>query len=108
MAADALLLDPRWMQTKLEALGVQPLLSDYAGYVRDTAQGLVGATLALVANAIAHRPRELAPQLIGRLTAGDAPGLEACLSKARALLHPPTLLPLRSTLAPGRLLPGLS
>jgi len=100
--ADALLLDPHWMQNKLEALGVQPLLSDYAGCSPDTAQGLIGATLALVANAIAHRPRELAPQLIGRLSAGNAPGLEACLSKAQALLGPPALQPLRPTLA----LPG--
>ena len=98
--ADLLLLDPRWMRAKLDALGTQPLLSDYAGYRPATAQGRVGATLALVADSIAHRPRELVPHLIGRLTASDAAGLEACLSKAHALVTPPTLLPLRPTLAP--------
>ncbi len=102
LAADALLLDPRWMQSKLETLGMRPLLADYAGYLHDTAQGVVGATLALIAQALAHRPRQLAPQLLGRLTADDAPGLAACLSTARALLPPPTLWPLRPTLA----LPG--
>ncbi|MCW5737134.1 MAG: TIR domain-containing protein [Enhydrobacter sp.] len=98
-AADALLLDPRWMLSKLETLGIRPLLGDYAGYRLDTAQGLVGATLARIANAIARLPCELAPQLIGRLTAGDAPGLATSLSKARRLLKPSALWPSRPTLA---------
>lgn len=98
-AADALLLDPRWMQSKLETLGIRPLLADYAGFLHDTAQGVVGATLGLIANAIAHRPRQLAPQLIGRLTADNAPGLATCLSTARALLKLPALRTLRPTLA---------
>lgn len=98
-AADALLLDPRWILSKLETLGIRPLLGDYAGYRLDTAQGVVGATLARISNAIARQPCELAPQLVGRLTAADAPGLAACLSKAHTLLTSSALWPSRPTLA---------
>lgn len=99
-AADALSIDPRWMQSKLETVGIRALLADYAGYLHDTAQGVVGSTLALVAQAVAHWPRQLAPQLIGRLTADDAAGLAACLTTSHTLLDPPALWTLHPTLAP--------
>ena len=101
-AADLLLLDPAWMQAKLDALGIQPLLADYVGQSKQTAPFAIGAALTLAANALARRPRELPAQLLARLLPEDAPGLEASLRKARARLVPPALVPLRpSFTAPG-------
>lgn len=106
--ADALLLDPGWMQNKLGPLGIQLLLADYAYPPPKTAVSRVEAplrpavseveaALRLAAYALALRPYELPCQLIARLHTDDAEGLEACLATAHALLRPPALVPLRPT-----------
>jgi tricorn protease-like protein len=99
-AAALLLLDPVWMQAKLEALGLQPLLADYIGEARRTASFAIGAALTLAANALASRPRELPAQLLARLSPEGACGLKGSLERARACLVPPALVPFRPTFTP--------
>ena len=93
-AARALLADPAWLSNKLQRLGIQPLLADYATLShRDAALDLIRAALTLAAPALARNPRELAPQLLARLAPGDAAGLDEFLTRTRRLLSPPTLVP---------------
>ena len=99
-AADNLLLDPARMQAKLDALGIQPLLADYADPSLHPVPSIVGATLTLVANTLARRPRELPNQLLGRLSPGDVAGLDLCLQKAGARLVFPALVPRRPSFTP--------
>ena len=99
-AADLLLLDPAWMQAKLNALGIQPLLADYVGQPKQTASFAIGAALTLAANALARRPRELPAQLLARLSPEEAPELASFLERVRARLVPPALVPLRPTFTP--------
>ena len=80
----ALLADPTWLTNKLTRLGIQPLLADYAARAhRDAALDLIRAALTLAIPALASNPRELAPQLLARLAAGDAPGLDEFLLRTR-------------------------
>jgi hypothetical protein len=61
--ARALLADPVWLSNKLQRLGIQSLLADYATLShRDATLDLIRAALTLAAPALA-RPKELAPQL---------------------------------------------
>jgi WD40 repeat protein len=99
-AADRLLLDPAWMQAKLAVLGVQPLLADYVGQPRQSAGFATGAVLAMQANVVAKRPRELLAQLLGRLSSEDAPGVGVCLKETRSRLSPPALVPFRPSFKP--------
>jgi WD40 repeat protein len=73
-----LLLDPRWMQDKLAALGSPlPLIEDYRAYGEPKqwddepplgrTAWLVGRTLELAAGPLARDERQLVPQLLGRL-----------------------------------------
>ena len=55
------------MQSKLDALGIQPLLADYTGQPTQIALFVIGAALTLAANTLARRPRELSAQLLARL-----------------------------------------
>ena len=100
-AARALLADPAWLSNKLQRLGIQPLLADYAALShRDAALDLIRAALTLAAPALARNPRELAPQLLARLAPGDAAGLDEFLTRTQRLLSPPTLVPSRPTFTP--------
>jgi WD40 repeat protein len=97
-AARALLTDPAWLSNKLQRLGIQPLLSDYATLShRDAALDLISAALTLAASALARNPRELAPQLLARLASGDAADLDAFLTRTQRMLSPPNLVPIRPT-----------
>jgi WD domain, G-beta repeat len=97
---DGLLLDPRWMQRKLDGVGSPlALVADYRRYATDqgTAQNLTGQALALSAETLARDKRQLLSQLCGRLRAEAAVGLGGLLGQARSFIEPPTLLPLRPT-----------
>jgi WD40 repeat protein len=99
--ARALLADPAWLSNKLRRLGIQPLLADYATLSHgDAALDLIRAALTLAAPALVRNPRELAPQLLARLAAGDAAGLDEFLARTRRLLSLNTLVPTRQTFTP--------
>ncbi|MGE0699994.1 MAG: AAA family ATPase, partial [Hyphomicrobiaceae bacterium] len=103
-----LLLDPAWMKAKLELHhSPQPLLADYrasADELGDTTKK-VRQTLELLAGILTRDERQLVPQLLGRL---DAPkefreneSIQRLLSRARALVQPPLLLPIWGNLRAG-------
>ena len=63
-----------WLANKLQHLGIQSLLADYATLSnRDRALDLICSALTLAAPSLAANPKELAPQLL-RLAPGDAAG----------------------------------
>ena len=63
-----LLLDPGWLREKLAATGnPQALVSDYEQYGVGEAQNFIGRTIRLVSGILARDPRQLMPQLLGRL-----------------------------------------
>jgi WD40 repeat protein/ribosomal protein L9 len=102
-----ILMSPDWMQQKLAAFGVRPLIDDYQ-YARTRAQQLAGQALELAAGPLGRDERQLAAQIIGRISADlvDDPGedtaIDSLLKKARALVTPPALVPRwQSLTAPG-------
>ncbi len=63
-----LLLDPAWLKAKLEATGApSALVADYEQFGVGEAQSLIGRTLRLTSGICARDPRQLLPQLMGRL-----------------------------------------
>jgi len=93
-AMDVLLLSPEWLNNKLVALGDPlTLIADYQQFGRGATQVIIGRTLQLISSICARDPRQLLPQLIGRLM--DFPGVElsSFLTRARKTLRPPTLVP---------------
>ena len=100
---DALLLNPRWLMAKLEATkSANALLADYERYGAGEAQRLIGETLRLVSGILARDPRQLLPQLIGRLAGFEAIAASGFLEAARRLLPRPSIVSLR----PGLTAPG--
>jgi WD40 repeat protein len=72
---DGLLLDPQWMQRKLNALeSPLPLLGDYERLGQGRTQQLIGRTLRLITGIISRDRRQLLPQLHGRLLGALATG----------------------------------
>jgi WD40 repeat protein len=102
-AARGLLADPAWLSNKLQRLGVQPLLADYAALPNETRTlALIRATLILAAPALGRHPSELTQQLLGRLAPDDAEGMDDFLARARRAVSPTSLVPFRPTwTAPG-------
>ena len=95
---ESLLVDPAWMQRKVDALGsVLPLVRDYERFGATEAGNLVGRSLRLTSRIITRDSRQLAAQLIGRLP--PRTGLETLLSAARRQVAPPALIPARQTLS---------
>jgi WD40 repeat protein len=64
-----LLLDFRWIETKLLACGVLPLLDDYSRFARDRTVEVVGQGLRLCAHVLARDATQLLPQMLGRIDA---------------------------------------
>jgi WD40 repeat protein/DNA-binding winged helix-turn-helix (wHTH) protein len=93
----ALLLDPRWMQDKLQLTGLQSLISDYHAYGAGRAHELIGSVLDLSGRILAVAPGQLAAQLLARLAPHDAEGMDAVLVAASSCLPYPALVPLRPT-----------
>jgi WD40 repeat protein len=100
---DALLLEPGWLEAKLEATAnPQALVADYQLYGSGEAHSLIGRTLRLLSGICARDGRQLLPQLIGRLAGFQAAVASGFLKNARLLVPRPAIVPLRPTLtAPG-------
>lgn len=66
-ALHRLLLDYRWLDAKLQRLGIAALLEDFSWVPLERSAALVGKALELSRNALATPRRHLASQLLGRL-----------------------------------------
>ena len=98
---DALLLDPGWLQAKLDATNSpQALVADYEQHGVGQMQNFIGRTLRLTASICARDQRQLIPQLLGRLMACADPVAPTFLSSARRLIRPPALITQRLSLTP--------
>ena len=96
---DALLLDPVWLQAKLDATAnPQALVADYQRYGVGEAQSLIGRTLRLISGICARDPRQLLPQLIARVGGFEEVALAGFLEKARQLIPHPAIVPFRPSL----------
>jgi WD40 repeat protein len=100
---ESLLLDFDWLQTKLDALGVTALLSDFrVAAHQNAAIHAVEETIRRSAMILVEQRGQLAGQLLGRLQALPPSGLEPFLEQARRWRGRPWLRPLTgSLLAPG-------
>jgi WD40 repeat protein len=97
---DQILMSPDWMQQKLAALGPQALVSDYEQFGRGQMQSLIGRTLRLITGICTRDPRQLLPQLMGRLIACAEPAALDFLRRASRLVDPPALLTRLLSLTP--------
>jgi WD40 repeat protein len=98
----ALLLDYRWLQAKLDNVGVEPLLHDYTHPHSDSVLNLVEGALRLSAHVVSRDPRQLAGQLVGRLIGEPEAELRLLCNHAEQLAPRPCLIPQTQTLtAPG-------
>jgi len=100
---DALLLDPGWLEAKLEATASPyALFVDYERYGAGEAQSLIRRTLRLITGICARDRRQLLPQLLGRLAGFEIVSSTGFTEYARRLVPIPAILPLRPTLtSPG-------
>jgi len=98
---DALLTDPAWLQAKLLATGnPQALVADYEQLAAGEAPNLIGRTLRLIADMLARDPRQLIPQLLGRLMGFEGAIISQFLKAARSHIASPVLLTERPSLTP--------
>ena len=97
---DQILMSPDWMRQKLAAHGAQALVADYEQFGRGHMQNLIGRTLRLITGICTRDPRQLLPQLIGRLMACADPARPDFLRRARGLIDPPALLMRLPSLTP--------
>lgn len=98
---DQILLDPGWLQAKLTATkSPQALVADYEQHGITPMQNFIGRTLRLTSGICARDPRQLLPQLAGRLMSCDDPGAPRFLERVRRLIRPLALVPLRRSLTP--------
>ena len=96
---DSLLLNPAWLQAKLDAThDPVGLFLDYQLYGAGEAQNLIERTLRLISGIIARDGRQLPQQLVGRLAGIEAPGLADFVEKARGLVPKSAMIPLRPNL----------
>jgi WD40 repeat protein len=96
----ALLFDYRWLRRKLEVAGVHRLIEDLAPLQGDPEARKLAGALRLSAHVLNHQPRQLAGQLLGRLSKTDGPVIGALLTAARTGADRPSLAPLRLSLTP--------
>lgn len=97
------LLDYGWLQAKLDRLGVNALLADYALQTNslaatDDAVQRVGRVLRQAAHVLAENPGQLAPQLLGRLLDEDHHEIDNLRNNIRQLVPRPCLLPQTASL----------
>jgi WD40 repeat protein len=97
---DQLLTAADWMQQKLDAFGAATLVADYEQFATGTMQSLIGQTLRLTMGICARDPRQLLPQLVGRLMASPDPAAPGFVARARRSIACPTLLPWLPSLTP--------
>ena len=96
----ALLFDYRWLRRKLEVAGVNRLIEDLEPLRDDAEARMLAGALRLSAHVLNHQPRQLAGQLLGRLSSADGPAIGALLGAARTGADRPSLAPLRRSLTP--------
>jgi WD40 repeat protein len=100
-ALDAKLLDPGWLQVKLAATASPlALVGDYERFGHGQMQSLIGRTLRLTSGICARDPRQLMPQLLGRLMGAADPAAATFLAAARRHLVLPALLTQHPSLTP--------
>jgi WD40 repeat protein len=97
-----LLLDPSWLEAKLESTGDPlALVGDYQRYGRGEALRLIGRGLQLISGICARDGRQLLPQLIGRLAGSEPVAASGFLESARRIVRRPAIIPLRPLAASG-------
>ena len=95
---DEILVAPDWMQQKLNAFGPHALVDDYDQYATSDMQRLLGRTLRLIAGICARDPRQLLPQILGRLI--EFPAAESLLRDVHHNLKRPAIVPRHASLTP--------
>lgn len=97
--AEWLLLDFSWIEAKLKACGVAPLLADYnASTSEDADITLLHETLRLSAYVLVSDPSQLAGQLLGRLPEDHSDAITRVRQEALARPGQPWLLPVNALL----------
>ncbi|MBA2244751.1 MAG: hypothetical protein H0W11_07320, partial [Gemmatimonadetes bacterium] len=76
-----LLLDPRWLEAKLRAVGMSALLSDFTAFPHDPDLAEVVATLRLCSHVVSKHPEQLSSQLLARLLDTDRETVRGTLSR---------------------------
>ena len=98
---DALLLDPAWLKAKLAATASPAaLVADYDQHGVGELQNFIGRTLRLTTGICARDPRQLIPQLLGRMMSCKTIGAADFLDAARREVSPPAILEQRLSLTP--------
>ncbi|MGO9472411.1 MAG: NB-ARC domain-containing protein [Rhodomicrobium sp.] len=96
---DALLLNPGWLQAKLDALdSPQALVADYDQFGQGPVPNLIGRTLRLTSGICTRDKRQLIPQLHGRLMSKEV-AAPFC-AEALRLLRRPAIVTIRPSLTP--------
>jgi WD40 repeat protein len=85
---------------KLEVAGVDRLIEDLAPLREDAEARKLAGALRLAAHVLNREPRQLAGQLLGRLSSADGPTIGALLSAVRTRADRPSLAPVRRSLIP--------
>jgi hypothetical protein len=98
---DALLLNPSWLRAKLDATtNITALLADYDQFAQGEPQNAIGRALRLTADICARDPRQLIPQLLGRLIAVESVRSSGFLKVARGEVSAPAVLTRSFSLTP--------
>jgi WD40 repeat protein len=101
----SLLLDPRWLEARLQASDVSSLLADFEILNGNHQLDLVGDALRLSAPVIASDKGQLHTQLLGRLYPHHDSEIEAFRRRAFESVRRPALIPVTPALdAPGGML----
>jgi WD40 repeat protein len=103
LADDALrlLMDFAWMQAKLDACGITPLVADYDWFAQQNQEArLIQEALRLSSYVLAMDHTQLAGQLQGRLPSGASAAIDSVRSVAGQFCRAAWLRPLRHLLTP--------
>ena len=96
-----LLMNVPWMQSKLDACGISPLVADYDWFApRSQDARLIQEALRLSSYVLAMDGTQLAGQLLGRLPSGASAAIDLVRSLAGDSFRLPWLRPLRRLLTP--------
>ncbi len=98
MGDESRLFDYRGLKAELAAVGAAGLFADLGAPEESEQAARVSGALRLSGHILARDERQLAGQLLGRMTAADGPYVATLLADARMHADRPALLPLRPTL----------
>jgi len=94
-----LLLNPGYLKAKLQATGtVIGLISDYFLYGTTETHRHIGRTLKLISGICMRDPRQMLPQLYGRLMGLDVPETATFVEAVRAHMRGPLLVPIQTSM----------